>query len=232
MTWTLAFDADDTLWHNENLYADTQQQLFTMLRPYAEEATLHSRLLETERLNLRLFGYGVKGFTLSMIETAIQISHGKVSAAEIQVILEAGKTMLAHRIELLPHVRETLTELGLHHNLMMITKGDLFHQESRIAMSGLGDLFSAVEVVSEKDDATYRKVFHRYHLNPENFVMVGNSVRSDIQPVLALGARAIYIPYAVTWEHEQGHLEASDRWQQAASIAEVPELLQRFETRK
>ena len=225
---TLAFDADDTLWHNESLFAITQQQFSELLAPYAESEHIEQQLNEAERRNLRFFGYGVKGFVLSMIETAIEVSQGRVTAREIQTLIEAGKSMLTHPIELLPGVRETLSELNRHHNLMMITKGDLFHQESRIAMSGLGELFSAIEVVSEKDAATYSRILERYHLRPENFLMVGNSIRSDILPVLELGARAVYIPYAITWVHEQADLSEADpeRWAQLESIVELPAWLQ------
>jgi putative hydrolase of the HAD superfamily len=226
LTLTIAFDADDTLWHNESLFAVTQDMITRLLTPYADPDTLTEQLLQTEKRNLSLFGYGVKGFTLSMIESAIEVSQGRVTAVEIQTILDAGKSLLAHRIELLPQVRETLEGLSPHYNLMMITKGDLFHQESRLAMSGLGDLFTAVEVVSEKDELTYRKILQRYHIQPEHFVMVGNSVRSDILPVLALGARAIHIPYHITWELEKAELDASlEGLSQARSIVEVPALL-------
>lgn len=226
--WTLAFDADDTLWHNESLFAITQKQFAELLAPYADPERIENQLNEAERRNLRYFGYGVKGFVLSMIETAIELSDGRVTAREIQTILEAGKSMLTHPIELLPGVRDTLTRLNASHNLMMITKGDLFHQESRIAMSGLGELFSAIEVVSEKDAATYSRILKRYHLRPENFLMVGNSIRSDILPVLELGARAVYIPYAITWVHEQADLSGADpeRWAQLESIVELPAWLQ------
>ncbi len=230
MVYCLAFDADDTLWHNESLFAITQEQVSNLLRPYVDEATLGSQLLKTEKRNLRLFGYGVKGFTLSMIETAIEVSQGRVTAREIQTILDAGKGLLSHPIELLPHVRETLEELNGSYNLMMITKGDLYHQESRIAASGLGDLFSSIEVVSEKDPQTYRKILTRYHLEPDAFVMVGNSLRSDILPVVELGARAIYIPYEITWEHETADASQAnpELWRQLASIRDVPRLLPEF----
>lgn len=227
MSLTIAFDADDTLWHNETLFAVTSEQISALLAPYAEPESLHRRLIETERRNLRLFGYGVKGFTLSMIESAIEVSDGKVSAGEIQTILEAGKRLLAHPIELLPGVRAALEDLGRHHNLMMITKGDLFHQESRIAMSGLGELFSAVEIVSEKNQETYRRIVRRYHLDLDRFVMVGNSVKSDILPVLEIGARAIHIPYEITWELEMAELGQPDpgRCRLCASIGEVDQAI-------
>jgi putative hydrolase of the HAD superfamily len=224
MIQTIAFDADDTLWHNETNFALTQGEVYRLLRPYADEETLHARLYEIEMRNLRLFGYGAKGFTLSVIETAIEVSEGRVTAREIRAILDAGKALLARPVELLPGVRETLEELAGTYNLMLITKGDLFHQESRIAASGLGELFAALEIVSEKDEAAYRRVFRRYHLDPATFLMVGNSLRSDILPVVALGARAVYIPYEITWQHEVADpaQAAHDGWWELASIAELP----------
>jgi len=225
---TLAFDADDTLWHNESLYSVTQEQITQLLLPYTDSETLSRRLLETEKRNLRLFGYGVKGFTLSMIESAIEVSQGRVTATEIQTILDAGKNLLAHPIELLPEVRTTLENLQSTYNLMLITKGDLFHQESRVAMSGLGELFTAVEVVSEKDVPTYQRILTRYHIKPEDFIMIGNSVRSDILPVVELGARAVHIPYVITWELEHAEVppEKSERVYQLESIGQVPRLVE------
>lgn len=231
MIQTIAFDADDTLWHNETNFAVTQAEIYALLRPYAEESVLKERLYAIEMANLRLFGYGAKGFTLSMIETAIAISEGRVTAREIQTILDAGKALLARPVEVLPGVRETLETLSDKYNLMLITKGDLFHQESRIAASGLGDLFAALEIVSEKDVPTYGRVFRRYHLDPATFLMVGNSVRSDILPVVELGARAIYIPYEITWQHEVADPSsaAHDGWWELASIREVPAKLAEIE---
>lgn len=231
MIQTIAFDADDTLWHNESNFAISQQEIYALLSPYADEATLKERLFAIEMRNLRLFGYGAKGFTLSVIETAIEISEGRVTAREIQVILDGGKALLARPVELLPGVRETLEDLAGRYNLMLITKGDLFHQESRIAASGLGDLFAALEIVSEKDVPTYERIFRRYHLNPATFLMVGNSVRSDILPIVELGARAIYIPYEITWQHEvadPAHA-AHDGWWELASISELPARLAEME---
>ena len=223
MIQTIAFDADDTLWHNETNFAMTQAEIYALLRPYADETRLKERLYAIEMANLRLFGYGAKGFTLSMIETAIEISEGRITSREIQTILDAGKALLARPVEVLPQVRETLETLAEKYNLMLITKGDLFHQESRIAASGLGDLFSALEIVSEKDVPTYERVFRRYHLDPATFLMVGNSVRSDILPIVSLGARAIYIPYEITWQHEVADptTAAHDGWWELASIGEL-----------
>ena len=232
MIQTIAFDADDTLWHNETNFAMTQAEIYALLQPYADETLLKERLYAIEMANLRLFGYGAKGFTLSMIETAIEISEGRVTTREIQTILDAGKALLARPVEVLPKVRETLEALAEKYNLMLITKGDLFHQESRIAASGLGDLFSALEIVSEKDVPTYERVFRRYHLDPATFLMVGNSVRSDILPVVALGARAVYIPYEITWQHEAADptTAAHDGWWELASISELPGKLAEIET--
>jgi putative hydrolase of the HAD superfamily len=231
MIQTIAFDADDTLWHSETLYAMTQAEYYALLRPYADEERLKARLFEIEMRNLRVFGYGVKGFTLSMIETAVDISEGRVTSREIRAILDAGKALLAHQVELLPGVRETLEQLAGKYNLILITKGDLFHQESRIAASGLGDLFAALEVVSEKDVPTYERIFRRYHLDPATFLMVGNSVRSDILPIVELGARAIYIPYEITWDHEVAdpRRAAHDGWWELASITELPGKLAEIE---
>ncbi len=227
MIQTIAFDADDTLWHNETLFSVTQAEIYALLHPYADETTLHARLYEVEMRNLRLFGYGAKGFILSMIETAIEVSERRVTAREIQAILDHGKALLAHPVELLPGVRETLEELAGTYNLILITKGDLFHQESKIAASGLGDLFAALEVVSEKDAPTYERIFRRYHLDPATFLMVGNSLRSDILPIVALGARGAYIPYEITWQHEvvDPQTAAHDNWWQLASISELPSKL-------
>ena len=227
----IAFDADDTLWHNERLYVAAQERYRRLLAQYVSEQRVESQLYETEIRNLQHFGYGIKAFALSMIETAIDISAGRVTSREIQQILDAGKALLTRPIELLPGVRETLEHLADKYNLLLITKGDLFHQESRIAASGLGELFSALEVVSEKDVPTYERVFRRYHIDPATFLMVGNSVRSDILPIVALGARAVYIPYEITWQHEVADpaTAAHDGWWELASISELPGKLAELE---
>lgn len=203
----LAFDADDTLWHNENFFAATQDRLVSLLAPYAPEGIdLKERLDDVERRNLAHFGYGVKGFTLSMIETAVDVTEGRVPAALITAILEFGKEMMAHPVELLPGVAETLEELAGRYRLALITKGDLFHQESKVARSGLSEFFTAIEIVSEKDAATYARVLRRHNADPARSLMVGNSVRSDILPMLALGGWAAHVPYAISWGHEAANL--------------------------
>ncbi len=203
MLSTIAFDADDTLWHNETLFSVTQAQFREILQRYVGDADIDARLYETEVRNLRLFGYGIKGFTLSMIETAIDVSGQQIAAHDIRRLIDFGKAMLEHPVELLDGVEAVIAALKGRFRLMVITKGDLFDQESKIARSGLADHFDAVEIVAEKDEATYRQIFERHALAADTVLMVGNSVRSDILPVTALGVRAVHIPYHVTWAHEQ-----------------------------
>lgn len=203
MITTIAFDADDTLWHNEPLFTVTQGRFIELLKPYHDEAWIKQRLYDTEIRNLKHFGYGIKGFTLSMIETAIKLSEGRITSREIQILLDWGKEMLTAPVVLLPHVEpviEILSQAG--YRLMVITKGDLFNQETKLAQSGLGDCFHAIEIVSEKDPLTYQRIWKRHHLRPDEFVMVGNSLKSDIVPVLELGGWAVHVPYETTWAHE------------------------------
>ena len=201
----IAFDGDDTLWRNEDLFTLSQARYRALLAAHAdlEVQDLDERLAATERRNLATYGYGVKGFTLSMIETAIEITQGAIPATDIAVILRLGQAMLAHPTEVLDGVREVLAALKARdHELWLITKGDLFDQESKIARSGLEPFFERIEIVSEKDQATYRRILRRAGVDPAEFAMVGNTVRSDILPVLALGARAFHVPYHTTWAHE------------------------------
>lgn len=198
----IALDADDTLWHNEPLFQATQERFRTLLARYHSPAWIDERLLATETRNLRHFGYGIKGFVLSMVETALELTEGRVTGAEIQEILSWGRTMIDAPVELLDGVRETVESLAPRHRLILLTKGDLFDQESKLARSGLGEHFSAVEIVSEKDARTYGAVMARQRVAPERFLMVGNSLRSDVLPVLEAGGAAVHIPYAVTWAHE------------------------------
>jgi putative hydrolase of the HAD superfamily len=199
----IAFDADDTLWHNESLFLATHDKFIKLLGKYHDEEWIDERLNETELRNLQHFGYGVKGFTLSMIETAVELSEGRVTGAEIRAIIEMGKEMIAAPVELLDGAREAVTKLFASHELMLITKGDLFDQESKIARSGLGEYFSRIEIVREKDRAAYEKILIRQRIDPRRFLMVGNSIKSDILPVVEIGGRAVYIPYQTTWVHER-----------------------------
>src|ERR1700674_533300 len=198
----LAFYGDDTLWHNESRFHLTQGALRDLLHRHVPDADVDGQLFEMEMGNLNLYGYGVKAFTLSMLETAIQLTDGQIPAADLKVILGWGKRMLAEPTELRESVQETLLDVSARYSLLLITKGDLFDQESKLARSGLADLFSGVEILSDKTVDTYRSLLKRRDITPESFVMVGNSLRSDIAPVVALGARAVHIPYHVTWNHE------------------------------
>lgn len=231
MLEVVAFDGDDTLWHNESLFRFTQEWFRDLLAQDVGPEELEARLLATEMRNLRYFGYGIKGFVLSMIETAIEVTDGRVPASHIQAIIERGKEMREHPVELLPGVSSAIEALAPSRRLMVITKGDLFDQESKIAGSGLADLFWRVDVVSEKDVASYRRVLHAAGIDPHGFVMVGNSVRSDILPVLELGATAVHIPYHVTWSLEvaEGPLDGAERYHVLESIADLPELMERLE---
>jgi putative hydrolase of the HAD superfamily len=201
----LGLDADDTLWHSENRFHQTHQRYHDLLAAHVDVSfdELERRMLETERRNLRLFGYGAKGFTLSLIETAIEVTDGAIPTAAIATILDFGKDLLDHPVDLLDGVAEAIEafrDRDLH--LVLITKGDLWHQESKVAASGIADHLDAVEIVAEKDEATYRGILARHGIAPERFCMIGNSVRSDVLPVLALGGRAVHVPYEYLWAHE------------------------------
>jgi len=224
----IAFDADDTLWPNQPHFDEVEAAFFHMLAHHGDAAALHPQLYAVQRRNLELYGYGAKALTLSLIETAIELTNGEVTGPEIQQLLDLGKNLLRFRIELLPGVAEVLPALRRRgHHLMLLTKGDLFDQESKVARSGLGDLFDHVEVVSEKDEATYQRLFARYQARPDNFVMIGNSLKSDVLPVARLGYRAIHVPYHATWIHEQVAEQelAGVQFEQVASLAEVLALL-------
>jgi putative hydrolase of the HAD superfamily len=223
----LGFDGDDTLWHSETRFHFTQGEFRDLLRRHVPEADVDARLHETEMANLAIYGYGVKSFTLSMLETAIELTQARIPTADLDVILGWGKRMLMQPTELLEGVAETLRRLSSEHDLVLITKGDLFDQESKLARSGLGELFLGVEILSDKNVEMYRGVFKRRGIDPAEFVMVGNSLRSDVVPVVALGARAIHIPYQVTWQHEEvPEDELPERgWRRLEAIAEVPEAL-------
>ena len=220
---TVGLDADDTLWHNETIFRRTQDRFRALLADIAAAEILDAHLAEVERRNLALYGYGVKGFILSVIETVMEITHGQPSGPVIADILAAGREMIAHPVEPLPGVRETLTDLAGDYRLVLITKGDLLHQEQKLAASGLGDLFAGVEIVSEKDVETYRRVFDRHGAGPQAAVMCGNSMRSDILPALYAGAWAAHVPYPLTWAHELAEAPENEaRFIELISIADLP----------
>lgn len=229
----IALDGDDTLWHSEQLFVDTQAGFRALVAPHVDldDDALDARLLDTERRNLPVFGYGVKAFTLSLVETAIEVTDGRIPGADLQAILDLGKVLMDHPVDLLDGVAEAVDALTDRYRVMVITKGDLLHQESKVVRSGLDELFWRVEIVSEKDIATYRRVLERHDIDPASFVMVGNSVRSDVLPVLDLGARAVHIPYATTWalEHADHDPERHD-FPVLDSIAELPAVIASWDT--
>lgn len=223
----VGLDGDDTLWHNETRFNVTQGEFRELLHGHVPDADVDKHLAKAEMRNLGVYGYGVKSFTLSMIETAIQLTEGRIPASDLEVILGWGKRMLMQPTELLEGVEPALLELSDRYDLLLVTKGDLFDQESKLARSGLADLFLGVEIVSEKNVSSYRGILKRRGIKAGEFVMVGNSLRSDIVPVLELGARAVHIPYHVTWHHEQVPEESLPRsgWYRLEKIAELSPLL-------
>jgi putative hydrolase of the HAD superfamily len=223
---TVGFDADDTLWQNEAFFRLTQDRFTRLLSNYAEADHLHERLLEAERRNLGHYGFGVKGFVLSMIETAIEVTESRVPAGVIAEIMAAGRDMLEHPIDLLPHAAATVRAIAEHHKVLLITKGDLLDQERKLAQSGLGDLFHGVEIVSDKTAATYDTIFKRHGNGARRALMVGNSLKSDVLPVLAAGGWGVHIPHGLTWalEHAEppvGH----PRFRALSDLAELSPLL-------
>lgn len=227
----IAFDADDTLWHNEVHYQHAIVELAQILTPWADPDTVRQQLNAIEMENLDLYGYGVKAFVLSMVEAATQLSKGCIPGETIAEILSLGREMLGAEVIALPHVPKALTTLAESHRLMVITKGDPLDQNNKITRSGLSDFFTGVEVVSEKSSAAYQKILENYHLNISKFLMVGNSLRSDIQPVLELGGKAVYIPADTTWSHE--NLEDFDTSQtgfyELEHMGQLPGLVSRLE---
>jgi putative hydrolase of the HAD superfamily len=224
----VGFDGDDTLWHSETRFIFTQGEFRELLQRHLPDVDVDARLDRTEMANLSIYGYGVKSFTLSMLETAIELTGGRIPAADLEVILGWGKRMLMQPTELLDQVEQTLKQIAGRYDLLLITKGDIFDQESKLARSGLGDLFLGVEIVSEKNSDSYAGIFRRRGIDPVEFVMVGNSLQSDVIPVVGLGGYAVQIPYSVTWHHE--HVPEDELpgqgWRRIAAIGELPAVLE------
>jgi putative hydrolase of the HAD superfamily len=223
---TIGFDADDTLWQNEQFYRFTEERFTALLSDHGESVAISHRLLEAERRNLKFYGYGIKGFTLSMIETALEVTDGKVAPKVIAEILALGRDMLRHPIEPLPHVHETLADVAKAYRLVLITKGDLFDQERKLAQSGLGDYFTGVEIVSEKTTDTYASAFQRHGDGASRAMMVGNSLKSDVVPAIAAGCWGVFVPHALTWvlEHDD-EPEAAERYRRLPHLGELTGLL-------
>lgn len=223
---TIAFDADDTLWHCENKFQDVQTRLTEILDQYAPHDQVQACFHQTEVNNIKLFGYGVKGFTLSMIETAIDISGGKIIAPDIHEIIMLGKGLLDAPLDLIDGCKEVLMQLQGDYRLLLITKGDVLDQRNKIDKSGLDDFFERTAVVQEKDAATYDALFKEHGIDVQSLAMVGNSLRSDILPVLKLGGAAVYIPYHVTAHFEVVEQDISEpRFHQIDHISDLPQLL-------
>lgn len=227
---TIGFDADDTLWQNEHFFRLTEERFAALLADHAEARDVSHRLLEAERRNLQFYGYGIKGFTLSMVETAIELTGGAVPATVIAEILSAGREMLTHPVETLPHVRETMEQLAGRYRLVLITKGDLFDQERKLAQSGLGQMFDAVEIVSDKTADTYRRVFARHGDGAAHSMMVGNSLKSDIVPAIEAGSWGVHVPHQLTWALEHSPApEDAPRFRRVSHLGELHTLIYSIE---
>jgi len=228
----IAFDADDTLWENEKYYHKGQVLLAALLEPYQPADVVDATLLQIETSNLQWYGYGIKSFGLSMIETAIQLSDGAVGSKEINSILNHLRSMLSQDAELLPGVLETIEILQKDFRLMVITKGDLLDQERKLVNSKLEKYFEAYEVVSDKLDETYERILANHNILPNEFLMVGNSLRSDILPVIKIGGYGVYIPHTFTWAHEQvtGSSSHADGYFQIESFKELPGVIEKIKT--
>ena len=211
ISW-VGFDGDDTLWKSEDYYRAAELAFEEIIGQYIDltDARTLQHLLEVERRNLRVFGYGAKGMTLSMIESAVQLTGERISGHDVHRVIEIGRATLEHPVEVIDGIRESVEAIANEYEIVLITKGDLFHQESKIERSGLADLFHRIEVVSEKDTATYARVLRELEVPAERFVMIGNSLRSDIEPVIELGGWGIHMPYHLTWAHEAEHAVADE----------------------
>lgn len=232
----VALDADDTLWHNEPNFTTTRDRLGELLAKYGLEPDLTARLNATEHRNLEHFGYGVKGFVLSMIETAIELTDGRLESGDVRTIIDWGRAMLAYPIELLDGVQDAVESLAARVPLVLVTKGDLLDQETKLARSGLGQHFAGIEIVSEKTRGAYERVIARYGVAPDRFLMAGNSLKSDVLPVLDAGGHAAHVPYVMEWVHERVAPEAleglpRERFHEIAHLSELAALLDRVARR-
>lgn len=227
----VCFDADDTLWHNLIHFDAAERAFGEMFSDYLPVAEASARVMKTESKNISLYGFGVKSFTLSMIETAIEITSGKVEAATISKLIGMGRDMLDHDIELLPHVEDTLKALHSDHKLLLITKGDLSHQERKILASGLAHYFEGVEVVSDKKPETYAKICKRYGGAVANTLMAGNSIKSDVLPMIHAGGYGVYVPFEILWGHEHEDVPAhTPRYFEVEDLRGVVDVVRRFNT--
>ena len=223
MLSSIAFDADDTLWHNERFFQLTQSKFAELLAPYAPETDLDARLLAAERRNIGHYGFGIKGFVLSMIETALEVTEHRVPGFVIAELIATGQDMLHHPIELLPHAEEAVRAAKAHGTVTLVTKGDLLHQERKLAQSGLGDLFDAVEIVSDKTPQVYRRIFGD---GIGRAVMIGNSMKSDVRPMIDAGGWGIFVPHDHAWDFERAEApEDNPRYRAITDLSALPDIL-------
>lgn len=217
----IGFDADDTLWHSEDGFRANEERFIELVSPYAPEGVeVKAALTATERKNLGTFGYGVKSFGLSMVEAAVTISQGSIPSTVVAELVELARRQLEEPVRLLDHVPEVLAAVGQTHRMILITKGDLIHQSHKVTTSGLAHHFEHVEIVLEKDEPTYARILQTVGVDPARFCMVGNSVRSDILPVLSLGGHGVHVPYPLLWDLE--HVEHDEQFAELASLSDVP----------
>ena len=227
----VGFDADDTLWRSQDYFDDAQAQFERIVAGYVDLDDVAGRLYAVEKRNLALFGYGVKGMVLSMVEAAVEITEERISAGDLHRIVGLGKDLLRHPVEVLDGVREAVEAIAADYPVVLITKGDLFHQEAKVRESGMADLFRRIEIVSEKDAATYARLFEEFGIAPRRFLMVGNSLRSDIAPVLELGGWGVHVPYHTTWAHEADATlrHGGERMRTIAGIADLAQAVQELD---
>lgn len=227
MIEVIGFDADDTLWHNETRFRKAEEFFKKLLGDHAEEAHIDEVLYRCELKNIASCGYGAKTFTLSMVEAAIELSERKVTGQEVAEIIQIGNEILSEPLLVFDGVREVLDELRQEFDLMIVTKGDLMEQENKIRRSGLGEFFRYTEIVTEKNSDIYGRLLRKYQFEPDRFLMVGNSLKSDVLPVMALGGHAVHIPYHTTWVHEQvpDHVAKASDHHELAKLAELPPLI-------
>ena len=222
---TIAFDADDTLWVNETYFRDTEERFATLLERFETKNKVDQELFKKEMQNLPVYGYGIKGFMLSMIELALELSNGKVSSKVLEEILVMGKEMIAHPVELLPHIKEVLEKLSKKYRLIVLTKGDLLDQERKLEASGLSEYFHHVEVMSDKTPEKYKHLLDHLQIKTSEFLMVGNSLKSDVLPLIEIGAQAIHIPFHTTWAHEEVSKESAEE-ADFLTLSDAKELLE------
>lgn len=225
---TIAFDADDTLWHNERFFKLTQERFAELLAPHTDGDALMSRLLEAERRNIRHYGFGIKGFVLSMIETALEVTDNAVPGAVIAELIAAGQDMLQHPVDVLPHADDALRAAQAIGPVLLVTKGDLLDQERKVAQSGLGEMFDAVQIVSAKTPATYTRIFDAYD-GAARGMMIGNSMASDVRPMLDAGGWAVHVPHDLLWDLEHAERpEGHPRFHEILDLGALPDLLSRL----